>query len=562
MRRKKALLAGLNASYSHTSLSVYSLARIPVDADVIVREFTINEDIHAIYRALMEARADIILFSCYLWNIDLVLRLSRMIKTVRPDCRIVLGGPEVSFDCAAWLRDNTCVDGILTGEGEAAFPLLFTEEPHAIPGFWYRDGDKIKAPGQPAIVPDLSELPPVYADFSFQPNKIYYLEASRGCPYHCAFCLSSTQKVRTVSMEQVKQELTALIDAEVMLVKFVDRTMNADSGRLREILAFLSAHDRGKTVFHMEIHPAALSSSDLSSIGKLREGLVQFEIGIQSTHPATCRAIHRVGDPERITEVIGTLRDFGNTHLHLDLIAGLPYEDLPSFHRSFNDVMRMKPHKLQLGFLKLLRGTALRAQADSYSIRYEPDAPYEVLETKWLEADDLFFLKDISRCVDLFYNEGIWEKTISWFTFLCKDSAAVFSNMAVFAREHGYLDRPLRQAAHPDFLYAFGRSIGSCRDVLQDTLAYDVLKERRNVPNSRCVRFDPWTAGEFQNEQIQAALAEKTRALPAAWFRKSRAQWFSFAIDRFTGEEAPRKEKNRLLFLYGDHTAVCRIRKG
>lgn len=562
MKQNKTVLAGINASYSHTALSVYSLARMPVNTELAVHESTINEDIDTVYRSLMEEKAQCIAFSCYIWNIERVLLLARRIKAARPETQILLGGPEVSYDCEAWMRKHPEIDRILSGEGEYSFPMLFTDSPSDVPGLWHRMGSRIISPKNAALIPNLYALPPVYRDFPFQANKMYYYEASRGCPYHCAFCLSSQERLRTVPLSRVREELQYLLDARVMLVKFVDRTMNADPARFREILTFLSEQDNGVTKFHMEIHPAALKEREIRQIGRLRKGLVQFEIGIQSTNPETCAAIQRVGENAQIQKTVAALLENGNAHLHLDLIAGLPFEDLDAFGRSFNDVMEMRPHQLQLGFLKLLRGTELRRKAPEYSIRYAPDAPYEVLATQWMSPEALFFLKDVEGWVEILYNDAPWKKTLLYLKHLTGDWWTLFSDLAGWAASEKITPVRLNREDVISVLFHFGITSGAKEEILRELLLYDTLLVSRTPPRSDILQTDRWNAEDFLESHIQETIPLAAREDPKPWYRKTRAQHFSHAVHGYDGKGEPAREPNQLLFIYNVETAVVPIRKG
>lgn len=562
MKFNKTLFAGLNASFSHTALALYSLVRMPLETEAVVREFTINENRDSVFRAIIEENADLVAFSCYIWNIDIVLTLARRIKAARPQTAILLGGPEVSYDAGQWIKRHAEIDLILSGEGEESLPLLFTGPEENVPGLWYREEGNVKVSDKPLDPVNLSGLPPVYRNFSFQDHKMYYYEASRGCPYRCSFCLSSNEPVRTVPMQQVKEELHALLKAKVMIVKFVDRTMNADPARFHEILRFISEEDNGITRFHMEIHPTALRDASIQQIQGLRKGLVQFEIGVQSTHEPTCQAIRRVGDTTRIGEVVARLRTAGNVHLHLDLIAGLPYEDMRAFASSFEHVMDMQPHMLQLGFLKLLRGSDLRKQAEQYGIRFPDDAPYEVVATKWMSPEDLFFLKDVESLVDHLYNTSCVQKTLLYFRYRTGSWWELFSALARFARENGYLQTSRKQTERYDLCLAFGRRIGSDETILQDLLRYDMLMQTWKWPASVPIRFDNWTAERFLSKEVQQVLAEIGRTDPKNGLRKTQGQHFQYDIHAYFGDGTPCKREHRLLFLYKEETSVHRIGKG
>lgn len=557
MRFKKTALIGLNASFSHTSLAIYSLARMKPNTEQVIREFTINENPNDIFRALVELEADLYGFSCYLWNIDLILKITEWLKTVRPDSTILLGGPEVSFDAKRWMEDAPHIDMIQTGEGECSWVRFFEADASEVPGLWYREGGRTMAPSIDNPAASLEDLPAVYDDFPFLENRLYYYEASRGCPYRCAFCLSSVDTLRAVPMETVKKELLSLLQARVRTVKFVDRTMNADSSRFLKMIDFIEKHDNGFTGFHMEIHPAALLPQEIERLRTVRKGLLQFEIGIQSTNPETCKAVHRVGDSERIFEVVQALREPDHIHLHLDLIAGLPYEGLAEFQKSFEEVMKMRPHKLQLGFLKLLRGTELRLRAEEYGIQYQRQAPYEVLMTPWLTASELFLLQDIAHLVDALYNEGWLQTTLSYLIKMHESSTwALFCGMAKWAQKNSWHSHARPKDSWYEFCYQYGLSIGCDPEFILDTLRYDALLRSPRLPKTTILEFTPWRTADFLSATVQKILNGISDASDKSLYQRTRADYFSFDMEKFREYDILIRNKTRMLFLYEEETSV------
>ncbi|MBR5047377.1 MAG: B12-binding domain-containing radical SAM protein, partial [Eubacterium sp.] len=368
------LFCGINAKYIHTNLAILSLqayGKKNADAEILVREYTINHYVDDILQDLYEADADVIIFSAYIWNIDYVTELAAEYKKVAPGCSLWAGGPEVSYDSRRFLLDHPAVDLVMRGEGEEVFRQLIChydgslESVPDLPGIAIRRG-----PGQVedygfAPLMDMDDIPFVYDDFTSYEHKILYYETSRGCPFRCSYCLSSIDKsVRFRSMGRVKEELDAFLNARVAQVKFVDRTFNCNIARAKEIWTYLTLHDNGVTNFHFEISADLLDDDCITLFREMRPGLIQLEIGVQSTNPPTLEAIRRQVDLDRLFRRVDQVHDLGNIHQHLDLIAGLPYEDYERFSHSFDDVYAHNPDQLQLGFLKVLTGTRMMEESE------------------------------------------------------------------------------------------------------------------------------------------------------------------------------------------------------
>ncbi|MCI9487277.1 MAG: B12-binding domain-containing radical SAM protein [Lachnospiraceae bacterium] len=426
----KCLLVAINAKYIHSNLAVYSLKACAEAAArdrrgapgirVELAEYTINHRAAEILDDIYEKEADILCFSCYIWNIDHVKALVRNLKRLRPQVPVWLGGPEVSFDVRERLTEIPEADGILYGEGERSFPELLrlygeggfpagTDGREPLPGgcAWRRgDGEIVVAP--PAEPVGMDEIPFVYgamweeADFK---DRILYYETGRGCPFSCGYCLSSVDKrLRFRSLSRVYEELGFFLEKKVSQVKFVDRTFNCKKDRALAVWTFLRDHDNGVTNFHFEIGAELLDEECFALLETVRPGLLRLEIGVQSANPETLRAVRRVTDLEKLRLAAVRTGRKRNVLRHLDLIAGLPFEDYESFGRSFDEVYSMEPDELQLGFLKVLKGTPLYEEAGTYPILYQAEAPYEVLETPWLSHDDLIRLKRVEEMVEIYYN--------------------------------------------------------------------------------------------------------------------------------------------------------------
>lgn len=437
---KKILLAAVNAKYIHSNLAVYSLKSYAQSVCALknsgvcidIAEYTINQQEDFILKDIYRKRPDILCFSCYIWNIRLIGALLPEVKKILPGTEIWLGGPEVSYDAARVLEKFSQVRGVMKGEGEETFAALaeaaasaaasgtdlrsvFFAALKTMDGITYRDGmgQIVENPWRPPV--DMDKIPFVYHDMADFSHKIIYYESSRGCPFSCSYCLSSIDKrLRFRSLELVKEELQFFLDKRTQQVKFVDRTFNCRHDHAMEIWRYISEHDNGITNFHFEISADLLNDEEINLISKMRPGLIQLEIGVQSANPETIREIRRSMDLERLENTVSRIRKGRNVHQHLDLIAGLPGEDIKSFAVSFDRVYAMKPDQLQLGFLKVLKGSHMAEMADSYGLLYKDTPPYEVLSTKWLSYDDILVLKGVEEMTEVYYNSGQFKTSLDF----------------------------------------------------------------------------------------------------------------------------------------------------
>lgn len=448
----KIALVAINSKYIHSNLAVYSLKAYCTknkrhECQIDILEFTINQHRDAILRGIYTQKPRIVAFSCYIWNISLVLELADTLRKILPDCKIWLGGPEVSFRTEAFLQEHPEIDLIMVGEGEASFSELVElyggeEEPSAerlsrIKGITTRDGYT----GDRELL-SLDELPFVYETLEPFENRIIYYESSRGCPFGCSYCLSSIdKKLRFKSLPKVFHELSILLEHKVPQVKFVDRTFNADKERTRQLLQFILENDNGVTNFHFEIAADLMTQEELAILQKMRPGLVQLEIGVQSTNPDTIQEIHRVTNLDRVKAVVEQIRRQGNIHQHLDLIAGLPMEDLESFRHSFDEVYRMRPNQLQLGFLKVLKGTYMEQMQENYDLVYQDKEPFEVLSTKWLSYREILWLKRIEEMVEVYYNSGQYVHTLRYMESFFDSPFDLYSYLAGFYENGGFFEK-------------------------------------------------------------------------------------------------------------------------
>jgi len=442
----KILLAAVNAKYIHSNLAVHTLAacareKMPPDVGLEVAGYTINEPVNRIFADICRRRPDMIAFSCYIWNMPIIRMLIRDLKKVMPDVHFWVGGPEVSFDPEEELRQLPELTGVMVGEGEKIFTELVCSRGvlRNVEGIVYRDevGQILRNPG-PAEPVDMDSIPFFYRDESAADwaHHIIYYESSRGCPFRCSYCLSAGEKkVRLRSLSLVLPELQFFLDARVPQVKFVDRTFNCDHERTLKIWTYLRDHDNGITNFHFEIEAELLTDEEIRLLNSLRPGQVQLEIGVQSTNGQTLEAVHRRQNFFHLSEIVRKIAAGRNVHQHLDLIAGLPLEGLESFHRSFNDVYSLKPHQLQLGFLKVLKGSDMEKRAADYGIRCQSHPPYEVLVTDFLSCDEVLHLHDVCDAVDLYYNSLQYSVTIGHLTEDFGDAFHTFEALAAFEKE-------------------------------------------------------------------------------------------------------------------------------
>ena len=442
----KILLAACNAKYIHSNLAVYNLRAYAGEyrEHIILKEYTINQQKDEILRDIYLEKPDIICFSCYIWNVSFVKEIAEDLKKILPDSVFWAGGPEVSFDAEDFLKKNPGFFGVMVGEGEETFWELcrfYVENKGSleeISGIAFYFGEKIRHNGWREIM-DLSKVPFAYENMEDFRNKIVYYESSRGCPFSCSYCLSSVdKKLRFRNLDLVKKELQFFIDRKVPQVKFVDRTFNCKHSHAMEIWQYILEHDNGITNFHFEISADLLKEEELSLMEKMRPGLIQLEIGVQSTNPDTIKAIRRTMDFERLSEIVNKIHSFGNIHQHLDLIAGLPYENYDSFRNSFNQVYALKPEQLQLGFLKVLKGSLMKEMEEEYGIVHKEKEPYEVLSTKWLSYGEILKLKTVESMVEVYYNSGQFQNTLNYIESFFEDAFSLYEELGKFYEEKGY----------------------------------------------------------------------------------------------------------------------------
>lgn len=446
----KILLAACNAKYIHSNLAVYNLKSCSGEysSRVVVKEYTINQIRDDILKDIYLEQPDVVCFSCYIWNISFVRELVPDLKKILPQVELWAGGPEVSYDAVEFLKKNPAFFGVMVGEGEETFHELAgyyierkPETLSGIRGVAFRDENKgrdIVHTGWRELM-DLSKVPFAYSNLTEFKNRIIYYESSRGCPFSCSYCLSSIdKKLRFRDIELVKKELQFFIDNKVPQVKFVDRTFNCKHDHAMEIWRYITENDNGITNFHFEISADLLRAEELALMKTMRPGLIQLEIGVQSTNPQTIKAIRRTMDFEKLKRIVEQIHSFGNIHQHLDLIAGLPYEGYDSFHKSFCDVYALRPEQFQLGFLKVLKGSYMMEMTGEYQILYKDREPYEVLSTAWLTYGEILRLKMVESMVEVYYNSGQFKNTLVFLEKYFDDPFRMYEALGRFYEKKGY----------------------------------------------------------------------------------------------------------------------------
>lgn len=446
----KILLAACNAKYIHSNLAVYNLKSCSGEysSRVVVKEYTINQIRDDILKDIYLEQPDVVCFSCYIWNISFVREMVPDLKKILPQVEFWAGGPEVSYDAVEFLKKNPAFFGVMVGEGEETFHELAgyyierkPETLSGIRGVAFRDENKgrdIVHTGWRELM-DLSKVPFAYSNLTEFKNRIIYYESSRGCPFSCSYCLSSIdKKLRFRDIELVKKELQFFIDNKVPQVKFVDRTFNCKHDHAMEIWRYITENDNGITNFHFEISADLLRAEELALMKTMRPGLIQLEIGVQSTNPQTIKAIRRTMDFEKLKGIVEQIHSFGNIHQHLDLIAGLPYEGYDSFHKSFCDVYALRPEQFQLGFLKVLKGSHMMEMTGEYQILYKDREPYEVLSTAWMTYGEILRLKMVESMVEVYYNSGQFKNTLVFLEKYFDDPFRMYEALGRFYEKKGY----------------------------------------------------------------------------------------------------------------------------
>jgi len=485
----KILLTALNSKFIHSNLAIYCLKNYAeekgITSEITLAEYTINQRTEDILESIYEKSPDMVAFSVYIWNVEMIKELIWNLHNIRPGLPIWIGGPEVSFELEKTYAEFEGIAGIIVGEGEEPFFELLEyyegkRKLEQVAGVFYKENEEsIYRPNGECL--SLSDVPFPYPnlleqDLDTLANKIVYYESSRGCPFKCSYCLSSVDhKLRFRDIELVKKELQIFLDAKVNQVKFVDRTFNCDRKRSLEIWKYIKENDNGVTNFHFEIGADLIDEAQLELISDMRPDLIQLEIGVQSTNEKTLKEIQRYVSFELLSKVVNKVKAFGNIHQHLDLIAGLPYEDYESFGHSFDDVYALRPDQLQLGFLKVLKGSLMYDRKDEYGIVYKKNAPYEVLSTKWLPYDDVIRLKGLEEVLEIYYNSGQYINTLEYLMHFWERPFDFYQELALYYKASGAKERSLNRNAKYELLYHFVcEKRPNIKSETADLLTYDL----------------------------------------------------------------------------------------
>lgn len=568
----KILLIAINAKYIHSNLAVYSLKAYAQsffathdhgaeqnghaceNVEIEIAEYTINQQIDHILMDLYKRKPDMLCFSCYIWNIVYVEQIVKEIKKICPDLSVWLGGPEVSFDAKEVLERLPEAEGVMKGEGEETFAHLAAgEEKSRITGITYRDqtGTIRENPWRPVM--ELSNVPFIYQDMKDFEHKIIYYESSRGCPFSCSYCLSSVdKKLRFRDLELVKKELQFFINQEVPQVKFVDRTFNCNHAHAIGIWEFLAKQDKGITNFHFEVSADLLNDEEIALIRSMRPGLIQLEIGVQSTNTDTIREIRRSMKFDEVARNVNAIRENGNVHQHLDLIAGLPYENIESFAKSFNEVYALRPEQLQLGFLKVLKGSHMEEQKKAYGLAYKSQPPYEVLYTKWLSYGDVLRLKGMEEMVEMYYNSGQFAYTLPELEMYFESPFSMYDRLFQYYESHSLHLASHTRAATYEILLGFVAEAVPEKEQMkyQELLTYDYYL--RENAKSR-----PLFAGEYRltKEEVRQfyEAEEKERKYLLNYQKYDRNQ-----MRKMTHLERFQKLKKTVLFDYSNRNILTK----
>lgn len=513
----KIVLAALNAKFIHSCLAVYSLKANAAEYknDIDIEEYTINQKTDDIVRRLYGLRPEVLAFSCYIWNIEQTMRVVRDIRQLLPATRIWLGGPEAFYNAKNLMAQNAEIDGIMLGEGEAVFldvlriydgkGSTFRETK----GICFRQDGKVFHTGQREPL-ELDSLEFACEDIEPFQNRIIYYESSRGCPFSCSYCLSSIdKKLRFRSMEKIKMELGFFMRLAVPQVKFVDRTFNANKNHAAEIWRYLQEHDNGITNFHFEISADRLNEEQLLILSKMRKGQVQLETGVQTTNPRTLQEIDRKMDLDKVKEATGKIRSYGNIHQHLDLIAGLPYEDYRSFADSFDEIYRLAPDMLQLGFLKVLKGTKMHDNSVNYGIISQSAPPYEVQQTRWISYDEINKLKEVEEALEIYYNSGQFSHSIRGLERVFARPFDMYLRLGSKIREKGPDKKHARSDYYDLFLQTAVEMDPKKEVIYRELLTLDLyIREKMKSRPALAVDRDPF------KEQIKEIYRDREKIEP------------------------------------------------
>ena len=543
----KILLTALNSKFVHSNLAIRYLKAFTkdMDYDCKIREFSINDREEKILEEIIKERPNVVAFSTYIWNIEMIKRISNLIKLVDENIEILYGGPEVSYDSQNILKELNG-EYIIEGEGEKTYRefveyKLGKRDIKSIRGLYYKYEEEVFTNGKRPLM-NMNEIVFPYEENENLDNKIVYYEASRGCPFNCKYCLSSTiHGVRFLDVERVKRELKYFIDKEVRLVKFVDRTFNCNHKFTMAIWEFLINEDT-KTQFHFEISADILKESELELLRKAPKDRFQFEVGVQTTNDEVLNKINRFVNFSDIKEKVDELLKIRNIKQHLDLIAGLPGEDYNSFKKSFNDVYSIKPEEIQLGFLKLLRGSSMREEADEYGMKYSPYPPYEILKTKDISYEELLKLKKVEEMVDKYYNSQKFNNVIKYFVKKFETPFDFYYELGNYFDKKGYFNRNIGNSEYYRVFLDFNMEIlKEDNYILKEILRYDYLSfnKRRGIPDF---------IGRNISKEEEEVIKEKLRSKYS--FKEYYLESFNINISKFKDNSTISNDKDYFVFGY------------
>ena len=565
----KVVLAAINAKYIHSNLAVYSLQKYAecYKDNIEIAEYTINNYVDEILMDLYKKKPDLLAISCYIWNIDIVWEITREIKKVLPDVKIWLGGPEVSYQVEELFASHPEIEGVLMGEGEQTFLELmacYIENKgslESIKGISYQTKEGVQInPSRPPL--DLSVVPFPYDDLDLFEHKIIYYETSRGCPFSCSYCLSSIEKgIRLRNLDLVKKELQIFLDHKVPQVKFIDRTFNCNHNHAMAIWEYIKEHDNGITNFHFEISADLLKEEELNLLNQMRAGLVQLEIGVQSTNPQTIQAINRKMDLKKLAYAVKRVQAGGNIHQHLDLIAGLPFEDYTSFRKSFNDVYALMPNQLQLGFLKVLKGAPMYQQQREHDILYKGHAPYEVLTTKWLPYEDVLKLKKVEDMIEVYYNSDQFANSLQFLLHHYTSPFDFYKEIGDYYEKHQLNGQQHARISRYRILLEFvTEEKPELREPLSELLVYDLylrenLKSRpefaKNQEQWKKTYYEFYKNMEEKNREGVECLMSGYKEFQARQMaRMTHIEYFSYDLDLLVNEGQKQKKDSHIFFDY------------
>jgi len=560
---KNITLLGINSKFVHTNLAIRYIKKTIEQVEgynLTMVESSINNQLPNIIREVIESKPEILLVSTYIWNKEFVFKIIVELKKINPDLKIYLGGPEVSYNAEEVMKMYTEIDGIIEGEGEKIVMNLLQKEKKDVLGLYYRDEknkDEIKFNGHEAPIEDLDIIPFPYENWELMENKgkIFYYESTRGCPFRCSYCMSSIEKsVRSFSLPRVKKDLMIFLDGGVNLVKFVDRTFNLKKDHYMEVWKFLIENYRPNTTFHFEISADLFDDEVIEFLTTVPKDLFQFEIGVQTINDRTMKLIRRKNDLERLSKNVLAIKD--NIHLHLDLIAGLPKEDFETFKSSFNYVYDLKPEMIQLGFLKILRGTEISGQIEEFDYKYTEFPPYEVISNSDITYKELLKLKDVEEVLDFYYNSGDFIKSVDYLiNNFYSTPFEFYLDLANFYEKKGYFKVSHKKLAIFNFLVDFHNEKkfgehdreGKIRFIEYLKFDYINLGKPGKYPEWFVSSKDRDTYHELVEKLVEESKFKNNRQ----GFKNTEME--EFDIDIFTGE----MKKTKLLFIYeGKETEI------